>query len=128
MREGSRYSSVALCFFSALAAGMATIGPAATAQTTDTLEPNEIRETFGNGVPFTASINRRRYTVALMPDGTSAMIPKTGTPGRNGTWALTDEGLCITWGRDHEQCFTVRGAEGRFDLLLAGKVAATWFK
>lgn len=94
----------------------------------EVLTPDEIKSVFGQGSPFTATINARPYTVALKSDGTGAMIPKTGTPGRNGVWRLTDTGLCTTWGRDPEQCFTVQRNGPKYEVLQKGKLAAIWTK
>lgn len=102
--------------------------PTALMAAPEPLSPDDIKSVFGQGAPFTATINARPYTIALKSDGTGAMIPKTGTPGRNGTWRLTDTGLCTTWGRDPEQCYTVQKNGSRYEVLLKGKVAAFWTK
>lgn len=105
---------------------LAALASSAALAAPEALSPDEIKSVFGQGSPFTATINTKLYTVALKADGTGAMIPKTGTPGRNGSWRLTDSGVCTTWGRDPEQCFTVQRNGGKYEVLLKGKVAAVW--
>ena len=103
-------------------------GASAATTPPEPLSRDEIKSLFGSGAPFTATVSARPYTVALKPDGTGAMIPKTGAIGRNGTWRLPEDGLCTTWGKDPEQCFTVQRSGAKYEVLRGGKLAAVWTK
>ena len=95
------------------------------------LPPSEIQTTFFNGQPFTAStLSNVKYKMTFLADGKMKRQPiGTGAKGA-GTWKLSKDGFCTTWGgATIANCFTVVSAgDNKWSILKGSSVLATWSK
>ena len=119
-------------FESGVAAGvlvvLLTAGGVAAA---DKLAPSDIQSTFFNGQPFTASTQSNlRFKMTFTADGKMKRQPiGTGAKGA-GTWKLSQDGFCTTWGgATIANCFTlVSAGDNKWSVMKGSTVQATWSK
>jgi hypothetical protein len=94
------------------------------------MAPKEIKDTFFNGQPFTASTPQKvRYKMTFMPDGKMMREPlgKAGGPGE-GTWKLSGDGFCTTWKGAKQNCFRLVAGEGKWSVMSGTTAQAIWTK
>jgi hypothetical protein len=73
------------------------------------MAPADIRTTFFNGQPFTAtSPSGTKFTMIFTPDGkmTREPLEQSGTKSA-GKWKMNAKGFCTAWGHAAPTCFTV---------------------
>ena len=94
------------------------------------LPPQQIKATFGTGDVFTAtSPGGTVYHIVLKPDGSASRTPKNSSAAVVGTWRLSDNGYCSTWGKNPESCYTIQQSGTKYTVLdKKGSVAAHWSK
>jgi len=94
------------------------------------LPPQQIKATFGTGDVFTAtSSGGTVYHIVLKPDGGASRTPKNSSAAVVGTWRLSDNGYCSTWGKNPESCYTIQQSGTKYTVLdKKGSVAAHWSK
>jgi hypothetical protein len=97
----------------------------------DKLAPNDIQSTFFNGQPFTASTpSNLKFKMTFTADGKMKRQPVgTGAKGA-GTWKLSKDGFCTTWGgATIANCFTVVSAgDNKWSIMKGSTLLATWSK
>jgi hypothetical protein len=97
----------------------------------DKLAPSDIQSTFFNGQPFTASTQSNlKFKMTFTADGKMKRQPiGTGAKGI-GTWKLSQDGFCTTWGgATIANCFTlVSAGDNKWSVMKGGTVQATWSK
>ena len=97
----------------------------------DKMAPSDIQSTFFNGQPFTASTpTNLKFKMTFNADGKMKRQPiGTGAKGA-GTWKLSKDGFCTTWGgATIANCFTVVSAgDNKWSILKGSTVLATWSK
>jgi hypothetical protein len=100
------------------------------AAASNNLSPQDIKNTFGTGTSFTATSSAgTTYLMVLKPDGTASRTPKKGTAPVVGSWRLSDDGYCSTWGKNPENCYTIQQSGTTYTVLdKKGGVAAHWRK
>jgi hypothetical protein len=95
------------------------------------LAPGEIQSTFFNGQPFIATSPANvKFKMTFMPDGKMKRVPagRGGARGE-GTWKLSQDGVCTTWKGARENCFTVVSAgANKWSVLKGSTIMATWSK
>ena len=107
---------------------LATSGMAAPA---GKLSPDEIKTTFFDGKPFTASTpSSVKFKMTFTPDGKMKRHPVGGgKKGGEGTWKLSNDGFCRTWKGAKEECFTIVSAgANQWSVLKGSGIVATWSK
>jgi len=107
---------------------LATSGMAAPAAK---LSPDEIKATFFNGQPFTASTpSNVKFKMTFTADGKMKRHPVGGGKnGSDGTWKLSSDGFCRTWKGAKEECFTIVSAgTNKWSVLKGSGIVATWSK
>ena len=114
-------------FFLALWILMALFG-ARTASAAEPMAPADIRTTFFNGQPFTAtSPSGTKFTMIFTPDGkmTREPIQQSGSKSA-GTWKLNAKGFCTAWGHTAANCFTVLpSGENKWSVQKTATTIAT---
>ena len=97
----------------------------------DKLAPSDIQSTFFNGQPFTASTQSNlKFKMTFTTDGKMKRQPiGTGAKGI-GTWKLSQDGFCTTWGgATIANCFTlVSAGDNKWSVMKGGTVQAPWSK
>jgi hypothetical protein len=97
----------------------------------DKLAPNDIQSTFFNGQPFTASTQSNlKFKMTFNANGKMKRQPiGTGAKGE-GSWKLSQDGFCTTWGgATIANCFTlVSAGDNKWSVMKGGTVQATWTK
>ena len=97
----------------------------------DKMAPSDIQSTFFNGQPFTASTpTNLKFKMTFNADGKMKRQPiGTGAKGA-GTWKLSKDGFCTTWGgATIANCFTVVSAgDNKWSIMKGSTVLATWSK
>jgi hypothetical protein len=92
------------------------------------MAPSDIRTTFFNGQPFTAtSPSGTKFTMIFTPDGkmTREPIERSGTKSA-GTWKMNAKGFCTAWGHAAATCFTVvPGGDNKWTVQKAATTIAT---
>ncbi len=104
---------------------MAWAAPAFAAMT-----PKEIKDTFFNGKPFTAStLQKVRYKMTFNADGkvTREPLGKAGVAGE-GTWKLSGDGFCTAWKGAKQNCFRLVAGEGKWSVMTGTTAQAYWTK
>jgi hypothetical protein len=95
----------------------------------DKLAPNDIQSTFFNGQPFTASTQSNlKFKMTFTANGKMKRQPiGTGAKGE-GTWKLSQDGFCTTWGgATIANCFTVVSAgDNKWSVMKGSTLQATW--
>ena len=79
------------------------------ASAAEPMAPADIKTTFFNGQPFTAtSLSGAKFTMIFTADGkmTREPLERAGTKNA-GTWKLNAKGFCTAWGRTAANCFTI---------------------
>jgi hypothetical protein len=98
------------------------------ARAAEPMAPSDIRTTFFNGQPFTAtSPSGTKFTMIFTPDGkmTREPLERAGTKS-SGTWKLNAKGFCTAWGHVAPTCFTlVPGDDNKWTVQKAGTTIAT---
>jgi hypothetical protein len=95
------------------------------------LSPEEIQTTFFNGQPFTAATpSNVKFKMTFMADGKMKREPAGGGGAKGaGTWKLSKDGFCTTWGGSKPSCFTIVGAgENKWSVVKGSTTLATWSK
>src|SRR5512135_265885 len=94
----------------------------------ESMAPSDIRTTFFNGQPFTAtSPSGTKFTMIFTPDGkmTREPIERSGTKSA-GTWKMNAKGFCTAWGHVAATCFTVvPGGDNKWTVQKAATTIAT---
>ena len=97
----------------------------------DKLAPNDIQSTFFNGQPFTASTQSNlKFKMTFTANGKMKRQPiGTGAKGE-GSWKLSQDGFCTTWGgATIANCFTVVNAgDNKWSVMKGSTVQAIWTK
>jgi hypothetical protein len=112
-----------------LAAGLSCLAsPLQAADKPPTLTPDDIKTTFGTGLPFSAATPGGQIVMmTLKPDGTAQAAPKGKKKVNKGKWRLSDTGYCTKWGKSAEHCYTVQKNGAGYDVKNpAGVVVAHW--
>jgi hypothetical protein len=104
---------------------------ATAAAATTRLAPNEVKATFFDGKPFTASSpSGVKFKMVFSADGKMTREP-AGTAGAKGegTWKLDQEGFCTTWKGQKPNCFVVIAAgANKWSIMKSSTLMAVWSK
>jgi hypothetical protein len=95
------------------------------------LPPSEIQTTFFNGQPFTAStLSNVKYKMTFLADGKMKREPIGSGHKGEGTWKLSKDGFCTTWGgATMANCFTlVSAGTNKWSVLKGSTIQAIWTK
>jgi hypothetical protein len=112
----------------AVAVLLTTIGAAAQPAK---LAPTDIQTTFFNGQPFTAStLSNVKYKMTFMADGKMKREPIGSGNKGEGTWKLSKDGFCTTWGgATMSNCFTlVNAGANKWSVMKGSTIQAIWTK
>ena len=73
------------------------------------MAPSDIKATFFNGQPFTATaLTGTKFKMIFTTDGKMTREPLAQSGKRNtGTWRLNAKGFCTSWEHAQSNCFTV---------------------
>ena len=73
------------------------------------MAPSDIKATFFNGQPFTATAPTGiKFKMTFMPDGKMTREPFAHLGKKDsGTWKLSAKGYCTSWEHVQSNCFTV---------------------
>jgi hypothetical protein len=118
MREGPCAVACILLVASAVFAG-------------EPMAPSDIKTTFFNGQPFTASTpSGTQFKMIFTSDGKMTREPLTHAGYKNyGTWKLDAKGFCTTWQNAKRTCFTVvPNGQNKWSVQKGAKVITTWTK
>ena len=112
------------------ASAFVMLGLASPALAAEFLTPDEIKAQFATGVPFTAeTAGGAKKKLTLEPDGTAKSASAGQKAGQEGKWRVSKDGYCSTWGKDPENCYFIKKAGKRFEVLDAKKaIIAHWSK
>jgi hypothetical protein len=95
------------------------------------LPPSEIQTAFFNGQPFTAStLSNVKYKMTFMADGKMKREPIGSGNKGEGTWKLSKDGFCTTWGgATMANCFTlVNAGANKWSVMKGSTIQAIWTK
>jgi len=95
------------------------------------LAPSDIQTTFFNGQPFTAStLSNVKYKMTFMADGKMKREPIGSGNKGEGTWKLSKDGFCTTWGgATMSNCFTlVNAGANKWSVMKGSTIQAIWTK
>ena len=95
------------------------------------LAPSEIQTTFFNGQPFTAStLSNVKYKMTFLADGKMKREPIGPGHKGEGTWKLSKDGFCTTWGgATLANCFTlVSAGANKWSVMKGSTILAIWTK
>src|SRR2546423_14642783 len=94
------------------------------------LTPNEIKDTFFTGQPFTASATNIKYKMLFTADGKMRREPVgAGGAKSEGTWKLTKDGFCTTWKGAKANCYRLLTAgDNKWSVMKGTTAVATWTK
>src|SRR5580698_601404 len=95
------------------------------------LPPSEIQTAFFNGQPFTAStLSNVKYKMTFMADGKMKREPIGSGNKGEGTWKLSKDGFCTTWGGSTmANCFTlVSAGTNKWSVMKGSTIQAVWTK
>ena len=93
--------------------------------------PSEIQTTFFNGQPFTAStLSNVKYKMTFLADGKMKREPIGSGNKGEGTWKLSKDGFCTTWGgATMANCFTlVNAGANKWSVMKGSTIQAIWTK
>src|ERR1700735_4765420 len=97
----------------------------------DKMAPADIQTTFFNGQSFTASTTSNlKFKMTFTADGKMKRLPiGTGARGE-GTWKLSKDGFCTTWGgQTIANCFTlVANGDNKWSVMRGSTIQAFWTK
>ncbi len=95
------------------------------------LAPKDVQATFFTGQPFTASTTSKvKFQMVFTPDGKATREPvgNKGAKGQ-GTWKLTGDGFCTSWGTPGSNCYTVMDSgNGKWSIMKGPTLVAVWSK
>jgi hypothetical protein len=94
------------------------------------LKPDEIKSTFFNGQPFTASTPKNiQYKMVFTADGkvTREPLGKAGVKG-DGTWKTSKDGFCTAWKGSAANCFQLVPGNNAWSVMKGKETIATWTK
>ena len=97
----------------------------------DKMAPTDIQSTFFNGQPFTAStLSNVKYKMTFLADGKMKREPIGGGNKGEGTWKLSKDGFCTTWGGSTmANCFTlVNAGANKWSVMKGSTIQAIWTK
>ena len=95
------------------------------------LPPSEIQTAFFNGQPFTAStLSNVKYKMTFTADGKMKREPIGSGNKGEGTWKLSKDGFCTTWGGSTmANCFTlVNAGTNKWSVMKGSTIQAVWTK
>jgi hypothetical protein len=94
------------------------------------LSPTDIQSTFFNGQPFTAATpSNLKFKMTFTADGKMKRTPVGAGSKGEGTWQLSKDGFCTTWGGSKPSCFTIVAAgDNKWSVLKGSTMLATWSK
>jgi hypothetical protein len=95
------------------------------------LPPSDIQTTFFNGQPFTAStLSNVKYKMTFLADGKMKREPIGSGNKGEGTWKLSKDGFCTTWGGSTmANCFTlVNAGANKWSVMKGSTIQAIWTK
>ena len=95
------------------------------------LPPSEIQTAFFNGQPFTAStLSNVKYKMTFLADGKMKREPIGSGNKGEGTWKLSKDGFCTTWGGSTmANCFTlVNAGANKWSVMKGSTIQAIWTK
>ena len=95
------------------------------------LSPTDIQTTFFNGQPFTAStLSNVKYKMTFLADGKMKREPIGSGHKGEGTWKLSKDGFCTTWGgATMANCFTlVNAGANKWSVIKGSTIQAVWTK
>jgi hypothetical protein len=102
------------------------------------LAPADIQSTFFTGQPFTAATpSNVKYKMTFSADGKMKRHPVGAGSKGEGTWQLSKDGFCTTWGGAKSDtksdakpnCFTiVTAGDNKWSVLKGSTIMATWSK
>jgi hypothetical protein len=94
------------------------------------LSPEEIQTTFFNGQAFTAATPANvKFKMTFSADGKMKREPAGGGAKGTGTWKLSKDGFCTTWGGGKPSCFTVvASGDNKWSVQKGSTTLATWSK
>jgi hypothetical protein len=95
------------------------------------LPPSEIQTTFFNGQSFTAStLSNVKYKMTFLADGKMKREPIGSGNKGEGTWKLSKDGFCTTWGGSTmANCFTlVNAGANKWSVMKGSTIQAIWTK
>jgi hypothetical protein len=102
------------------------------------LSPADIQSTFFTGQPFTAATTSNvKYKMTFSADGKMTRHPVGAGSKGEGTWQLSKDGFCTTWGgvksdtksNAKPNCFTIVAAgDNKWSVLKGSTIMATWSK
>jgi hypothetical protein len=114
------------------AAVVAVLLVASRAFAAEPMAPGDIRATFFNGQPFTASTpsGATQFKMTFTPDGKMIREPLAQSGYKsNGTWKLNAKGFCTTWQHGERTCFTVIPyGDNKWSVQKGANEVATWTK
>ena len=92
------------------------------------LTPREIGATFATGTPFSSTTpSGTSYSIVLKSDGSASRTPSRSKTAITGTWRLSTDGYCSTWGKSAENCYRVEKDAGRYKVFdKSGSTVAYW--
>jgi hypothetical protein len=104
------------------------IGSASATQAAEFLTPDQIKTTFGTGVPFVAeTLAGKARTMTLKVDGSAEVVSKGKKAGETGKWRVSADGYCSTWGKGTENCFLIKKAGKKYAVMTTKKaIVAHW--
>jgi hypothetical protein len=106
------------------------VGATAPSHAGDLVKPADIKATFFNGQPFTASTRSNiKFTMTATPDGKIIREPvgKSGVKGE-GTWKLTGDGFCTAWKGSKSTCYRLITDEKKWSVMAGTNAVAYWTK
>jgi hypothetical protein len=98
------------------------------------LSPADIQSTFFTGQSFTAATTSNvKYKMTFSADGKMKRHPVGAGSKGEGTWQLSKDGFCTTWGGAKSDakpnCFTIVAAgDNKWSVLKGSTIMATWSK
>jgi hypothetical protein len=93
--------------------------------------PSDIETTFFNGQPFTAStLSSVKFKMTFTADGKIKREPIGSGNKGVGTWKLSKDGFCTTWGgATVANCFTlVNAGANKWSVMRGSTIQAIWTK
>jgi len=106
------------------------LGIASPAYAADFLTPDEIKATFGTGVPFKAeSAGGSVNMLTLQTDGTAEIVRKGKKTGIRGKWHVSSDGYCSSSSEKPENCFLIKKVGNKYEVMTSKKgLVAHWTK
>ncbi len=91
----------------------------------------EVKSTFFDGQPFTASTpSGVKFKMVFTPDGkvTREPVGRAGAKGE-GTWKLDQQGFCTSWKGQKPNCFIVLSSgANKWSIMKSSTLMAVWSK